>query len=208
MVIRLPHYLMCGLLNGILWSGIQEWCVSTLHRKLSFAVLGVLVFQRKVLLCICSHIRKRQEKKIYLRLQYSGRTPFQDDETITRSQEKASSIADALVLLGKMAPFVICNVSINWTTVKSLPWNGCYTASNLLFKRLSLHLLTLSPCNWKTFILTEKMCQYPCEPCHKPVQSAIWRIHAQVRQQPPVAFYLELCNWTTHNILSSICLAH
>lgn len=154
------------------------------------------------------HTLGKDKKKIYLRLQYSGRTPFQDDETITRSQEKASSIADALVLLGKMAPFVICNVSINWTTVKSLPWNGCYTASNLLFKRLSLHLLTLSPCNWKTFILTEKMCQYPCEPCHKPVQSAIWRIHAQVRQQPPVAFYLELCNWTTHNILSSICLAH
>ncbi|CAM2100292.1 unnamed protein product [Caretta caretta] len=53
----------------------------------------------------------------------------------------------------------------------------------------------------------EKMCQHPYEPRYKPMQSAIWRTDAEVKHQYPVIFYLELCNRTTNNIVSFICLA-
>lgn len=118
----------------------------------------------------------------------------------------APSEADSLVSLCRTTKLSRASVLKASELCEISPLDCYYTACNLSFRRLSLHLFTLSLCNWKTFILTEKMCQPPHEPRCEPVLSAIWRAAAGVRQQHPVIFYLGLRNRTTNNVLSFICL--
>lgn len=111
-----------------------------------------------------------------------------------------------LFFFGKDSPYCDrqCLNQLNSSEIPPLR-NGCYTACNLLFKRLSLHLLASSPCNWKTFILTEKMCQQPREP----QASAEYHLEGACPRQAAASCRAVsgTLQRTTNNILSSICLA-
>ncbi|KAM9664004.1 uncharacterized protein ACIGJ3_010720 isoform 1-T1 [Trichechus inunguis] len=86
---------------------------------------------------------------------------------------------------------VFCTTLQHWSSSKWVELCIMYSVQEsgysctVEYSTLRLHALIL--CSVPVgFVEMEKMCQYPCEPCHKPVQNAIWTTPAHVMQQPPV----------------------